>query len=216
MRWRYAPGPRMAQTSPTSASTARRSSGGSLSEILARGARYADISAHLDALSPAARLEQVLDIRGSAVGRLYEAVIDAPRMTTEEFCPPALTEGKTLIYEGRNSLPAFSRFQKRFQRRGDQIVGYNHQNVMGIIGPGYFMTTDGDEFRRELLFDYTQAPAFFPTGWPAYKPNTYLLSRPVYYNMKDYCRRVARGVVVGMAFKEGNAMGAFFTLTLPA
>lgn len=208
----------MAQTSTTPASTARRPEG-PLTTLIDKGARFDDISAYLDALSPAARLEQMLGVTGSAVGRLYHAVADAPRITTDEFCPPSLTEGQTLIYEGRNSLPAFSRFQKRFQRRGDVIVGYNHQQatpfLSPLIGPGYFVTTDGDEFRRELLFDYTQVPPFFPAGWPEYKPNSRGISMLVYQDMRDYCRRVAKGVVVGMAFKKGVPQNAYFTLTLP-
>lgn len=204
----------MAQTSTASASAAP-GPGGPLSTLLSRQARSKDICAYLDALSPAERLAQVLSITGSSVGKLYDAVADAPPMTLAEFCPPDLSEGKTLIYEGRNSLPSFSRFQKRFSRRGDVVVGYNHQTMSFATGPGFFVTVDGDDFRHELLFDYTREPPFFPAGWPAYKPNSHLLSRLVYHNMKDYCRRVARGVVVGAAFKEGAAMGAFFTLTLP-
>jgi hypothetical protein len=205
----------MAQTSTTENSPGASRGAGPLTKLLAGGARYPEISAHLDALSPAERLEQVLAVTGSAVGKLYDAVADAPPISVAEFCPPELTEGKTLIYEGRNSLPSFSRFQKRFQRRGSEVVGYNHQAMSFVTGPGYFVTVDGDDFRRELLFDYTQEPPFFPEGWPAYKPNGHLFSRLVYFNMKDYCRRVARGVIVGTAFKKGVAQGAFFTLTLP-
>ncbi len=182
--------------------------------MLSRGARHDEIAAHLDALPATERLAQVLAITGSSVGKLYDAVAGAPPISVAEFCPPELAERKTLIYEGRNSLPAFSRFQKRFQRRGDQVVGYNHQTMSFATGPGYFITVDGDDFRRELLFDYTQEPPFVPEGWPPYAPNSSLRSRLVYFNMKDYCRRVARGVIVGAAFKKGVAQGAYFTLTL--
>lgn len=203
----------MAQTSTETTASSPRVEG-PLSALLTRGARYQDISAYLDALSPADRLDQVLAVTGSAVGKLYEAVADAPKISVAEFCPPDLTEGKTLIYEGRNSLPSFSRFQKRFQRRGDKVVGYNHQTMSFVTGPGYFVPVDGDDFRNELLFDYTQEPPFFPEGWPPYKPNNHLFSKLVYFNMKDYCRRVAKGVIVGAAFKKSVAQGAFFTLTL--
>jgi hypothetical protein len=33
--------------------------------------------------------------------------------------------------------------------------------------------------------------------------------------MKNYCRRMAKGVIVGTAFKKGIPQGAYFTLTLP-
>jgi hypothetical protein len=34
-------------------------------------------------------------------------------------------------------------------------------------------------------------------------------------NMKDFCRRVGPGVLVGKAYKRGVAQNAYFTLTRP-
>ena len=126
----------------------------------------------------------------------------------------------TVILEGRNSLPMFSRFQKRFYRTepGGLIVGYNHQTMSFVTGPGYFVV-QGPEgtgpHPTEPFFDYTVAATTQPEGWPAIKPNDRGLSRAVYANMKDYCRRVARGVLVGKAYKLGVSQDAFFTLTKP-
>lgn len=203
----------MAQATASTASTTAPA--GPLSALVDKGARFADISAYLDSLSASERLDQMLAITGSRVGKLYDAVGDAPALSLDEFCPPDLSEGKTLILEGRNSLPTFSRFQKRFYRKGNVVVGYNHQSMSFVTGPGYFVTTSGDSTHPgEILFDYTQEPPFFPEGWPAYKPNGHMLSRLVYFNMKDYCRRVARGVIVGAAFKGGKPTGDYFSLTL--
>ena len=91
-----------------------------LSALLESGASSREIATHLDGLSASARLDEVLAITGSAVGRLYAAVADAPTVTPEEFLPPS-TKG-TLIYEGRNSLVAFSRFQKRFLRLESGVI----------------------------------------------------------------------------------------------
>lgn len=185
-----------------------------LRALLDGGARYPDISAHLDALAANERLEQVLAVTGSRVGKLYEAVAGGPPITVSELFPRDASEGKTVILEGRNSLPAFSRFQKRFSRRGDVVVGYNHQSMSFVTGPGFFVTTDGDATHPgEVLFDYTLEPPFVPDGWPTYRPNGAGMSSLVYEHMKDYCRRVARGVIVGAAFKRGRAENAFFTLT---
>ena len=156
----------------------------------------------------------MLAVTGKRVPALYAAVADAPPMTIDDFFPPDTAEGTTLIFEGRNSLPLFSRFQKRFTKKNGVIVGYNHQSNAWITGPGYFVLTAGDATHPgEILFDYTIEPPFFPSGWPAYKPNASGASRLVYFNMKDYCRRVASGVVVGAAFKGGVAQNAWFSLT---
>ncbi len=203
--------PRMATV--TSAAGAARP----LSALLESGASSGEIAAHLDALSASARLDEVLATTGSAVGRLYAAVADAPTVTPEEFLPPS-TKG-TLIYEGRNSLLAFSRFQKRFLRlESGVIVGYNHQAMSFVTGPGYFVVkaANGEgEHGKEMFFDYTVPPPEAPAGWPAFKPNDRGLSKLVYSDMIDFVRRVARGVVVGKAYRKGVDQNAYFTLTLP-
>ena len=188
-----------------------------LSALLESGASSREIATHLDALSASARLDEVLAITGSAVGRLYAAVADAPTVTPEEFLPPS-TKG-TLIYEGRNSLVAFSRFQKRFLRlESGVIVGYNHQAMSFVTGPGYFVVkaANGEgEHGKEMFFDYTVPPPETPGGWPAWKPNDRGLSKLVYSDMIDFVRRVARGVVVGKAYRKGVDQNAYFTLTIP-
>lgn len=200
----------MATTTSASSSTQAHD----LKSLIDAGAGYPDISAYLDALSSDERLAQMLSITGSRVGRLYAAVAGGPAVTVDDWFPPATSEGQTVILEGRNSLPAFSRFQKRFYRKGDVVVGYNHQTMSFVTGPGYFVATNGDATHPgELLFDYTLEPPFIPEGWPTYAPNSAGLSKLVYEHMKDYCRRVAKGVIIGEAFKKGKREGAFFSLT---
>ena len=55
-----------------------------------------------------------------------------------------------------------------------------------------------------------ERPSVAPSGAPV---NARGLSNLVYANMKDYCRRVARGVLVGAAYKNGKPENAWFTLT---
>lgn len=198
------------------AAASAESSSRTLASLLDAGARYPEISAHLDALPSERRLAEVLAVTGSGVGKLYAAVQGSPRFTLDELIPRGTADGATVILEGRNSLPSFSRFQKRFCRQNGVIVGYNHQSMSFVTGPGYFVVTDGDDTHPgEMLFDYTLEPPFVPEGWPTYKHNEKGLSRLVYANMKDYCRKVAGGVLVGEAFKKGKSEKAFFTLTLP-
>lgn len=199
----------------STASRSASSSGGTLASLLQRRASREEIASHLDALPIRERLEQVLAITGKDVGRLYDAVEGAPSLTLEDIAPRG--EKGTVILEGRNSLPVVvSRFQKRFAWVGDVLVGYNHQTFSPVTGPGYFVTKPASgqgAHPTELFFDYTVSPPAEPPGWPAYKPNGRGLSRLVYANMIDYCRRVATGVLVGKAYKNGVAQDAYFTLT---
>jgi hypothetical protein len=194
-----------------------------LRAMLEEGARSADIARHLDALEPHAKLAQVLAVKGKWVKALYDAALGAPPVRLDEFVPPSTT-GTTLIYEGRNSLALFTRFQKRFLRtKKGVIVGYNHQSMMWLTGPGHFVfqAADGkDPVPDEPYIDYIAEPPEIPEGWPAYKPNDQGLSRPVYGFMHDYMRRVANEVYVGKAYRlaedigPAEDIGAYFSLTL--
>ena len=188
----------------------------SLVELVRAGASGRDIEAYLDALASAARLAEVLAVTGRGVARLYEAAESNATMTLAELVPE--DEAGVRIYEGRNSLFAFSRFQKRFVRMQGLVVGYNHQTMAFVTGPGYFVVHEASgegEHAGELDFDYTMPPPSEPEGWPTYSPNERGLSQFVYGNMRDYVRRVARGVVVGKAYRHGVSQDAYFTLTLP-
>jgi hypothetical protein len=199
-------------TTSTDAALDARST--SLLSILQGGGSRVAIRAHLEGLGAADRLASVLAVKGKQLGRLYDAVAGAEPLTLADFVPEG--ERGTVIFEGRNSLPAFTRFQKRFARVGDTVIGYNHQQMSFATGPGYFTVreaTPGETQPDELFFDYTLDPPGVPLGWPRFARNDQGLSRAVYMNMKDFCRRVAPGVLVGKAFKLGVAQGAYFTLT---
>jgi hypothetical protein len=198
-----------------SATTIEASSTSSLARVLEGGGGAREIETQLDGLSPTARLAQVLAVTGRGVRRLYDAVAGGAPPTLDELVAQG-AEG-VVIYEGRNSLAAFSRFQKRFVRMSGLVVGYNHQSMSFVTGPGYFVVhapSGSGDHGKELDFDYTLAPPGEPVGWPAYRPNESGLSRFVYGGMHDYVRRVARGVVVGKAYRHGVEQDAYFSLTL--
>ena len=190
----------------------------SLQSLVRRGASQRAIKAHLDGMAPYSRLQEMLGLGGSFVGKLYDAVAGAPSLRIDDLVAPS--ETGTVILEGKNSLPAFSRFQKRFARVGGKVVGYNHQTMSFATGPGYFVVqpkTPGETHPDEIFFDYTVDPPHtgLPEGWPPFVPNSAGLSRLVYMHMKDFCRHVAEGVLVGKAYKNGVAQDAYFTLTRP-
>lgn len=189
---------------------------GALPRLLADRASAAEIAEHLDSLSGTRRVAEAIALQGKQVGHLYDAVGGSEPLTVEDFVPPDASTHATFIFEGRNSAPAFSRFQKRFARLPDGLViGHNEQLWSFLSGPGYFVlrppAADAPA-PDELYFDYTSPPGRAPTGWPRYRPNTWGPSLLIYGHMKDYMRRVARGVVVGKAYKHDAFAGFYFLL----
>lgn len=180
-------------------------------------APIAEIGAYLDELPAARRVEEVRSLRGRLVGVLYDLAKGTAALALSDLVADSTPAGATVAFEGRNSLPAFSKFQKRFTRTADGIVfGHNAFAASAATGPGYFTVKLADEEHPgELLFDYTEPPPFEPAGWPRYVTNDQLISRFVYSRMHDFVRRVARGVVVGSAYKLGVKQDAWFTLTSP-
>jgi hypothetical protein len=185
--------------------------------LVERGAPANDLAVHLEVLSPAQRVQAVARVRGRLVARLYSLVEKTRPLRLEDMVASTTPAGATVTYQGRNSLPAFSRFQKRLTRTADGVVfGYNKQPMRlagAATGPGYFVVTEAEDHEGELLFDYTKPPPFEPAGWPAYRPNEIGLSRVVFMDLNDYVRRVTTGVVVGAAFRRGRHENAYFTLT---
>ncbi|MEZ4441952.1 MAG: hypothetical protein R3B72_22855 [Polyangiaceae bacterium] len=188
-----------------------------LRSLLRQHASRETIARFLGGLPPRERVEEALSLRNKEVGQLYRAVAGGRETKVEDFCPEAAKTGATVIFEGRNSLPAFSRFQKRFCRLpSGQVVGYNHQTMSFATGPGFFVVKAADigaDVPGEAYFDYTAEPESVPEGWPEYKPNDAGLSNLVYKGMKDYMREVAENVYVGEAFKGGKSQQQFFILT---
>jgi len=190
----------------------------SLRALLRDGADREAIASYLNSLSREERYEQALGLGGKDVGRLYDACTDGPVLSLDDLVPADLPADAVVIHQGRNSLPAFSSFQKRFTRtKGDDVIGYNHQTMAFATGPGFFVVqpgADDADVPGELYFDYTAAPSRndIPAAWPAFKPNDAGISNLVYKNMKDYMRSVAEGVMVGTAYKLGKRQNAYFLL----
>ena len=192
------------------------SAGDQLRALLAQDRPAAAIAALLDGCSPAERLAAIESIGGATLqGRLYQAVAGAPPVTLADLVPPDAAPLREVIFEGKNSLAAFTRFQKRFCRppgvRGqEELWGYNHQRLGWLIGPGYFVVhQDG---RGGAAIDYRQVPPEHPPAWPAIRPNGRGFSRFVFHNMVDYLRRVSRDVLIGSAYRGGKSLDSFFLL----
>ncbi len=190
-----------------------------LRALLKESASLEAIASWLDEQSPDARLEAIRSLNKAEQRSLFELAKEGAPLTLDDFAGPVNEE---IIHEGKNSLPAFTEFQKRFVRLEDgRVVGYNHASTMGLIGPGYFVlkaTNDNPEWVKHgsVVVDYYEVldanTIQVPSGWPKIKGNHQGLQMFVYNNMHDFMRKVSTHVSIGSAFKKGKSIDSYFLL----
>ncbi|MGH0030446.1 MAG: hypothetical protein ACQGVC_11695 [Myxococcota bacterium] len=173
----------------------------------------------LDGMSHAERVEATHSLGRGEQRRLYAAVDRFLPLCLEDLVPAGVADFTPVRHYGRNTLPAFTHFEKRFCRpRGadpakpDALYGFNFQTLSKVTGPGYFVAVEA-EGRPEVLVDYNRVPDTHPDGWPDIKPNDIGLSRFVYGFMIDTLRRVSEHVTIGSAARKGRDLGSWFILT---
>ncbi len=169
----------------------------------------------LDTCGPWARRHAVQGLTKREMAALFEACKGADALTLDDIVPVTdpLVE---VIHKGKNSLPLFSHFEKRFCRPdGDsppaELWGYNHQDMSVFTGPGYFVAT-ADEATGEIVIDYGRQPPRKPASWPAIVPNSDRIGRFVWVGMVDRLRRVTAQVTIGRAYRHGKATDDYFAL----
>jgi hypothetical protein len=183
-----------------------------ISEIVA--ADPIDLEALAAALDDSSHRRRVAATRGwtgDLQARLYDQC--AGRSTHLEDLVPADTAPLTeVIHEGRNSLPVFNHFQKRFcapsaeHASGEQpqkLWGYNEQSMRPFTGPGYFVAHE-DIDAGEVMIDYRRVPPEAPADWPEVVPAEYRLGKFVYGGTVDRLRRVSEHVTIGRAFADDD------------
>lgn len=172
------------------------------------------ISELLDGLTHEQRWRQIDRVRGVKLqGRLFRALETAPAVKLDELVPPELPPLTEQIFFGKNSLPAFTHFQKRFCRPppgegSGELWGFNRQTWTWLTGPGYFVVRVHPEHGAEI--DYRGLPKEICPGWPKLTPNNRGISRLVYMGMVDRLRRVSRHVFIGAAYKFGRSIDNYF------
>ena len=191
---------------------------GRLAQELKKGAADMNgMAMWLDQLSHTERLTEVLSL-GPAAQRSLWTLTSGGRLTLDSFVDPSTPPMQPVRHYGRNTLPVFKKFEKRFCRAPSDaespgLWGYNEGSTRGVVGPGYFICrlTNGDE-RGDVVIDYTQIPSGKPDAWPALQPNERGLSHLVYSGMEDFMRPVSQHVTIGRAYKGGKATNNYFVL----
>lgn len=154
------------------------------------------LASALDAATPEARLAWLRSLGKAEVRRLWDLAAGRGVAAADVLRGEGVT-----IAEGRNTVPLFPNFQKRFARMSDgRIAGYNHTGAIArwFSGPGHFTVVDGPN--GEAWVDYcTVHPEPHPE-FPAPVANEVgFWPRFVYGNQVDKLRRVSAHVVVGDA-----------------
>lgn len=176
------------------------------------------VAALLDGMAPEERVAAIRGIGRADQRRLFRAVEGQARVGLTDLVPPATPEGGTVRHFGRNTLPLFTDFEKRFSRppgrdpqAPGELWGYNHQRLAALTGPGYFVAKE-DPARGEVWIDYREVPPEAPPGWPPVRTNERGVGRLVYGSMVDSLRRVSEHVTIGSAAAHGRELGSWFLL----
>lgn len=172
----------------------------------------------LDGLTHAERVGAIRSLGRTEQRRLFESVDGFLPVRLCHLVPPPVGDFVPVRHFGRNTLPAFSYFEKRFCRpRGvdpsepGDLYGFNFQSMSRLTGPGYFVARE-DPDRPEVWVDYRRVPPDHPAGWPPIRSNERGLSRFVYGFMVDTLRRVSEHVTIGSAARRGREIGSWFVL----
>jgi hypothetical protein len=167
--------------------------------------KLAPITEGLDAAEHDTRVAWVRSLNGPQQYRLYELALGNPVGVTD------LVDRNDVVVRhiGRNGLVLFNKFEKRFARHGDAVVGYNHGEVPGFIAPiyrlftgyGHFLAYDSPDVPGEVWIDYRKVADTVPAAFPPVAGNERGLPALVFGDMVDVLRRVSRHVFVGDSFK---------------
>lgn len=200
------------------------------------GAPMARISTLLDEATPAARKDALFELSRSEQRALYERAAASPVLTLDDLVPPSTPALTPVVHHGKNSLPAFRRFEKHMCRPAEngggddgsaRLFGFNEGATRAVIGPGYFVATSSSSApptgrsdalpswpgRGGVVVDYFQVPdASVPASWPVVVDNSRGLQRFVFAGMRDYLRRVSTHASIGAAFKGEAPFHSWFIL----
>ena len=194
----------------------------SVDQMIERSASIVEIGALLDSLDHEARWEQLKGLGRSQQRILYNLAEHAAPIDLAHFVPAGLDDMTPVKHRGRNTLPlpGLSYFSKVFTRRpGGAIIGYNADSPVGpLVGPGYYtavMSKDSWKDRGEVVVDYYITPEAgpVPEGWPWLRPNWLGIQLFVYFQTRDFMRKVSEHVSIGAAYKwDAMKMDHYFIL----
>ncbi len=180
--------------------------------------RPPDVARFLDGLPLKLAVAAIRALGRSEQRALYRVVDGFLPVRLHELVPPGVADFVTVRHYGKNTLPVFTHFEKRFCRpkgadhqKPGELYGFNFQAMSPVTGPGYFVARESPE-RPEVWIDYEHVPPGHPEDWPEIRVNERGLARFVYGFMVDTLRRVSEHVTIGSAARRGKDLGSWFIL----
>ena len=132
----------------------------------------AEIRDVLDNLGHAARVEATRALPRDAQRKLYRGVEGRMPVRLGDLVPAGVEDFSPVRHHGRNTLPAFNFFEKRFCRpvgedreKPTVLYGFNFQTMSAVTGPGYFLAVE-DPNRGEVWVDYNRVPTITRRAGP--------------------------------------------------
>lgn len=186
-----------------------------LCEILDRdNVTLKEVTEYIEGLSSHGdRINEVVTLNKKRQMKLWDISENSKPLSLDYLVPKDSEPLKAFPFEGKNSLLAFTRFQKVFYRTKDNVIGgYNNQSLAWLTGPGYFVVEMSSENPNEIAINYLKVPETKPDDLPPIKPNESGMSKLVYAGMIDYLRWVSSDVVIGRATKGGKLTNNWFVL----
>jgi hypothetical protein len=178
-----------------------------------------EVAALLDSAPHDQRVRWVRSVGRAEQRGLWHAAAGFLPLSLQDLVPAQKSDGETVRHFGKNTLPAFTHFEKRFCRPAGEdpraprsLYGFNFQSLAWLTGPGYYVA-HADPGLPEVLIDYREIPPAGPPGWPAPRRNETGFARFVYGFMVDRLRRVSEHVTIGSAARNGKDLGSWFLLT---
>lgn len=197
-----------------------------LDSLIAEKTSAALLTKHLDALSAKERLAQCLALGRTAQAKLFETAGDGPPIRLSHFVPDGVADSIGVRHEGRNTVPVpvprwqfFAKVFTKLPHDDDEVAGYNDSEAP-LIHPGYFVAMETDvrpDWRGwgGVVVDYHRVPepgVVLPDGWPDVVPNSVGLQKFVYFETRDFMRKVSEHVSIGRAAKEDKLLDFWFVL----
>jgi hypothetical protein len=177
-----------------------------------------ELATLLDGATHDERVTWVRSVGRAGQRRLWQAAAGFLPLALSDLVPPQRADGETVRHFGKNTLPVFTHFEKRFCRPAGQdprrptvLFGFNFQALARLTGPGYYVA-HADPALPEVLIDYRELPPAAPAGWPPLRRNEVGAARFVYGFMVDRLRRVSEHVTIGSAARHGRDLGSWFLL----
>jgi hypothetical protein len=187
------------------------------SQLVRRTGRIEEIGARLDSLGHDERVAAVRSMTAKTLPLLWE-LSEGTTVTLRDLVPDSVPPLTQVIHFGKNSLPAFTSFEKRFCRPSpgcneELLYGYNEGVTRPLVGPGYFVVRETpNSLKGKTVVDYYGTPSEKPAGWPEIASTDWGIPAAVYGFMHDYLRKVSEHVTVGRAYKFHKPTNAYFLL----